>query len=61
MDQKEREQKLAQAKEKIAKLEEINVDSLSDEDLESVAGGCSVWCCTSSHGTAETIDSTGGS
>ncbi len=46
MDQKEREEKVAQVKEQIAKLEEISVESLSDEDLESVAGGCSVWCCT---------------
>lgn len=46
MEQKEREEKLALVKEQIAKLEEVNVDSLSDEELESVAGGCSVWCCT---------------
>lgn len=46
MEQKEREEKLAQVKEQIAKLEEMNVDTLSDEDLESVSGGCSVWCCT---------------
>jgi len=53
MDQKEREEKLAQVKEQIAKLEEINVESLSDEDLESVAGGCSVWCCTNSNAEAQ--------
>ena len=47
MDPKDREEKLAQVKEQIAKLEEINVDALSDEDLEEVAGGfCSVWCCS---------------
>lgn len=47
MDQNEREEKLAQVKEQVAKLEEINVDTLSDEDLETVAGGfCSVWCCS---------------
>jgi hypothetical protein len=46
MEQKDREEKLAQVKEQIAKLEEINVDALSDEDLEGVAGGCSVWCCS---------------
>jgi len=47
MDPKEREEKLALVKEQMAKLEEINVDSLSDEDLDSVAGGfCSVWCCS---------------
>ena len=46
MDQKEREEKLGQVKEQIAKLEEVNVDSLSDEDLDSVAGGCSGWCCS---------------
>jgi hypothetical protein len=46
MDQKQREEKVAQVKEQIAKLEEVNVESLSDEDLESVSGGCSVWCCT---------------
>ncbi len=46
MDSKEREEKVAQVKEQIAKLEDVNVESLSDEDLESVSGGCSVWCCT---------------
>jgi hypothetical protein len=47
MEQNEREEKVALAKEQIAKLEEINVESLSDEDLEGVAGGfCSVWCCS---------------
>lgn len=56
MDQKDREEKLAQVKEQIAKLEEINVDTLSDEDLESVSGGCSVWCCTNVQQNAETPD-----
>jgi hypothetical protein len=46
MDSKEREEKVAQVKEQIAKLEDVNVESLSDEDLEAVSGGCSVWCCT---------------
>jgi hypothetical protein len=46
MDSKEREEKVAQVKEQIAKLEDVNVEALSDEDLESVSGGCSVWCCT---------------
>jgi hypothetical protein len=49
MDPKAREEKLAQVKEQIAKLAEVNVDALSDEDLEEVAGGCSVWCCSSSN------------
>jgi hypothetical protein len=46
MDSNERDERVAQVREQIAKLEEVNVESLSDEDLESVAGGCSVWCCT---------------
>lgn len=47
MEQNEREQRLAQVKEQIAKLEEVNVDALTDEDLESAAGGmCSIWCCS---------------
>jgi hypothetical protein len=47
MDTKDRDEKVAMVKEQIAKLEEINVDALSDEDLESVAGGfCSFWCCS---------------
>jgi hypothetical protein len=54
MEQKDREEKLAQVKEQIAKLEEMNVDSLSDEDLESVSGGCSVWCCTNVQQQAST-------
>jgi hypothetical protein len=52
MEQQEREEKLALVKEQISKLEEVNVDALSDEDLESVAGGCSVWCCSSSSAEA---------
>lgn len=47
MDNQEREEKLAQVKAQIAKLDDVNVESLSDEELESVAGGCSVWCCSS--------------
>jgi hypothetical protein len=53
MDPKDREEKLAQVREQISKLDEINVDSLSDEDLESVAGGCSVWCCSDITAVAE--------
>lgn len=53
MDSKEREEKVAQVKEQIAKLEEINVEALSDEDLESVSGGCSVWCCTNVQQSAD--------
>lgn len=56
MDQNEREQRLAQVKEQIAKLEEVNVDTLTDEDLESVAGGnmCSLWCCSAVSSSAST-------
>lgn len=47
MDQTQREEKLEQIKEQIAKLDEMNLENLSDEDLESAAGGmCSVWCCS---------------
>jgi hypothetical protein len=57
MDQNEREEKLAQVREQIAKLEEVNVDALSDEDLESVAGGfCSVWCCSQVQQQTEQVD-----
>ena len=55
MDHKEREEKLSQIKEQIGKLEDVNLDSLSDEDLESVAGGCSVWCCSTVQ-NAETLE-----
>jgi len=42
----DREEKIAEVKEQLSKLENIDLESLSDEDLESVSGGCSVWCCT---------------
>ncbi|HKI01914.1 MAG TPA: hypothetical protein VKK31_08045 [Thermoanaerobaculia bacterium] len=59
MELKDREEKLAQVKDQIAKLEEINVDALSDEDLESAAGGfCSIWCCSGQANA--TADETGG-
>ncbi|HEY3571439.1 MAG TPA: hypothetical protein VGP73_26165 [Thermoanaerobaculia bacterium] len=56
MDQKEREEKVALVKEQISQLENVDLDSLSDEDLESVAGGCSVWCCSST--SQKTADAT---
>ena len=43
------EKKKDQLKDGLAKLDEIDVDELTDEDLESVAGGadmCSLWCCS---------------
>jgi hypothetical protein len=46
VDKKERDEKLTAVREQIEKLDQIEVDSLSDEDLETVSGGCSVWCCT---------------
>jgi hypothetical protein len=46
MDKKERDEKLTAVREQIEKLDQVDIDSLSDEDLEAVAGGCSVWCCT---------------
>lgn len=30
----------------LARLEDVNIEELSDDDLEDVAGGCSTWCCS---------------
>lgn len=47
MEQNEREERLAQIKDQISKLDSIDVEALSDEDLEEAAGGfCSLWCCS---------------
>ena len=49
MDQRNKDQlrnELKEAKAKLAELNEMDIDSLSDEELEEVAGGnCSDWCC----------------
>lgn len=45
-----RDEKIAQVKNKLAKLWEVQLDSLSDEELEAVAGGCSAWCCSMPEG-----------
>ena len=43
----EKNDKLSQVKEALSKIQELDVESLSNEDLEAVAGGfCSVWCCS---------------
>jgi hypothetical protein len=55
MDRNDREEKIAQVKEQLEKLENVDLESLSDEDLESVSGGCSVWCCTSSSSEGGTV------
>lgn len=40
-------------------LEDVDIDEISDDDLEAVAGGavdgegCSNWCCSDGTGTAE--------
>jgi hypothetical protein len=31
-------------------LENVEIQPLSDEDLDSVAGGCSAWCCSNGQG-----------
>lgn len=55
-----RDDKIAKVKEQLSKLENVDLESLSDEELESVAGGCSVWCCSHSEATElEAMDSTG--
>ena len=38
--------KKEEVKKALEDLEQMDVDSLSDEDLEDVAGGCSMWCCS---------------
>ncbi len=54
MDKKQRVEELKnELKEGIAKLEAVNIDELSEEDLEQVAGGaedCSTWCCSDTSG-----------
>jgi hypothetical protein len=30
----------------LVNLEDVEIQPLSDEDLDSVAGGCSGWCCS---------------
>lgn len=48
MDNKSQE-KISQVKDALTKIQELDVESLSEEDLESVSGGlCSIWCCSSS-------------
>ncbi len=39
-------------------LEDVDIDEISDDDLEAVAGGaagegCSNWCCSDNAGTSE--------
>lgn len=39
--------KMTQIKEALAKLQELDIESLSEEDLQTVSGGmCSLWCCS---------------
>lgn len=39
---------------RIDELEDVELDAISDEDLEDVAGGlCSIWCCS---GTSTEIE-----
>lgn len=45
----EKNEKLAQVKDALTKIQELDVETLSEEDLESVSGGlCSIWCCSMS-------------
>ncbi|MEM9553553.1 MAG: hypothetical protein AAGC60_04790 [Acidobacteriota bacterium] len=48
MDAKKREQlktELKNAQEKLEEIKGMDVDSLSDDELEAVSGGGSGWCC----------------
>jgi bacteriocin-like protein len=41
------EEKIRQIKEALDKLQELEIESLSDDDLQTVSGGlCSLWCCS---------------
>jgi hypothetical protein len=50
MDKNDRDEKLTNIREQIEKLDQVDLEALSDEDLESVSGGCSVWCCSTDTG-----------
>lgn len=39
--------KIRQIKEALEKLQELDIEALSDDDLQTVSGGlCSIWCCS---------------
>jgi bacteriocin-like protein len=41
------EDKINQVKEALDMLQALNIDALSEEDLQTVSGGlCSIWCCS---------------
>ncbi len=41
------EDKIAQLKEALDKLQELDIEALTEEDLQAVSGGlCSLWCCS---------------
>jgi hypothetical protein len=43
------EEKIRQIKEALEKLQELEIDALSEDDLQTVSGGlCSIWCCSTS-------------
>ena len=47
MDKKKKMDTLKdELKSSLAKLDAVDIEELTDEDLEDVAGGCSVWCCS---------------
>lgn len=65
MDQNERERRLSQIREQISQLDAI--ETLSDEELDSVAGGeeegpgtCSIWCCSGGGVPPPLDENTGG-
>lgn len=43
----DKQDKMNQVKEALEKLQELDLESLSEEDLQTVSGGmCSLWCCS---------------
>lgn len=43
----DKQDKMTQIKEALEKLQELDIESLSEEDLQTVSGGmCSLWCCS---------------
>ena len=53
MDKKKRVEEIKQElREGLDQLESADIEELSDDDLDSVAGGCSTWCCSSDENDA---------
>jgi len=52
MDKNEdKDDQIAQLREALQKLQELDIEALSEEDLQTVSGGlCSIWCCSNPGG-----------